>query len=98
MSPGKARCYERESCQCTRSYAPSPLSSLLPPLSQEAIDDAEQMIELAPESEKGYILKANAYICLAQHALEGGVRAMTTPESREIIQKHMNALEAATFV
>lgn len=33
---------------------------------QEAIEDAEQMIKMAPHSEKGYILKANAYICLAR--------------------------------
>eukprot|EP00668_Euglena_longa_P001227 GGOE01001454.1.p1 GENE.GGOE01001454.1~~GGOE01001454.1.p1 ORF type:complete len:303 (+),score=80.51 GGOE01001454.1:68-976(+) len=64
---------------------------------QEAIEDAEQMIKMAPHSEKGYVLKANAYICLAQHTLEQGVRQMPTPERRQILQKHMNALEAANF-
>eukprot|EP00667_Euglena_gracilis_P015679 EG_transcript_16306 len=64
---------------------------------QEAIEDAEQMIKMAPHSEKGYILKANAYICLAQHTLEQGVRQMPTPERRTVLQKHMNALEAANF-
>jgi tetratricopeptide (TPR) repeat protein len=64
---------------------------------QEAIDDAEQMIRMAPHSEKGYLLKANAYICLAQHTLEQGVRHMPTPERRQTLQRHMNALEAASF-
>jgi tetratricopeptide (TPR) repeat protein len=60
---------------------------------KETIADADKMIALAPSCEKGYLHKATAYTCLAQHTLETALRKISDPQVRKVLQEKLSRLE-----